>query len=219
MVPGNGPRRSDCFHEWLTDPVPTRARSGIPLALLTCADDDPTCDFGAATGDGACTFHVALCLNVTERRFLDHAGQPLCTPTDVAWMVFASPREAGPRDPTDTVNRGSLEAALVFIGATVRRQCQPPAVAPGTPCAADADCGGTGHCRTRFTTFSPPLDVDDVCTPFTDVVVPLRQLPSGTVTGSRTLRVTTAPSAIGAARDTDTLKLVCRPAAASPVVR
>jgi hypothetical protein len=183
----------------------------VPLAELACNDDDPTCDFGSAAGDTACTFHVALCLNVTERRFLDRAAQPLCTPSDVAWMVFASPREADPHDAVDAQNRDALETVLAGVGATVRRQCQPRGVEPSTPCATDADCGSR-RCRTRFTLFVPPLETRDRCTTFADVFVPLRHGARGVIANSRTLRVTTAPFAPDAARDVDVLKLVCRPA-------
>ncbi len=211
MIPGSGPRRGDCLHEWLTSPVPSRGRSGAPLAELVCEDDDPGCDFGANTGDAACLFHVALCLNVSERRFVDRAAQPLCTPTDVAWVIFTAPREADPRDATEAANRDALEAALASAGAAVRRQCQPPGVVPNTPCASDSDCGGTRRCRTRFMLFTPPLDVHDRCTAFADVVVPLRLGAHGAGTGTRTLRLSSGSSIAGAARDSDVLKLVCRP--------
>ena len=188
----------------------------MPRAQLACDDDDPACDFGAAAGDAACTFHVALCLNVTERRFLDRAAQPLCMPSDVGWMVFTAPREADPRDAIDAQNRDALEAVLIGVGAIVRRQCQPRGVEPSTPCVTDGDCGGARRCRTRFTRFTPPLDTHDRCTTFADVLVPLRHGMHGAITGSRTLRVTTAPFAASAARDTDALKLVCRPAVIAP---
>lgn len=219
LVPGGGPRHTDCVHEWLTSPVPSRVRSGVPVARLTCVDDDPACDFGAAAGDAACTFHVALCLNVGERRFVDRDGRPLCTPSDVAWLSLTSPREAEPHGANDTHTRDALEAAIAAIGGDVRRQCERPGAEPSTPCTIDADCGRSRRCRGRFMTFAPPLETRDACTPFADVVVPLRRAERGTLVGTRTLagtstlRVTAATGDAAAARDFDTLKLVCRPAA------
>jgi hypothetical protein len=179
------------------------------VAELICQDDDPTCDFGASTGDAACTFHVASCVNVNERRFRDRSGQPTCSPTDVAWVVMLVPREANPHDEIDRLNRDALEAALAGAGATLRRQCQALGVEPSTPCASDADCGRTKRCRTRFMLFDPPSMTIDQCTSFAEIVVPLRQGRSGPSAATRTLRLTaTSSTRVG---DTDVLKLVCRP--------
>jgi len=197
----------------LTSPVPSRARTGVPLARLICVDDDPACDFGAAAGDGACTFHVALCLNVDERRFVDGDARPLCAPSDVAWLSVTSPREPAPHGAADTHNRDALEGAIAAVGGAVRRQCEPPGTEPSTACATDDDCGRSRRCRGRLMVFAPPLDVHNVCTPFSDVVVPLRRVGRDTRAGTRTLRVTAATADAAAARDVDTLKLVCRPAA------
>ena len=205
LVPGTGSRRSDCTHEWLTSPLPERGPKGIPGATLICQDDDPACDFGAATGDAACTFHVASCVNVNEQRFHDRTGRPVCSPTDVAWIVLLAPREADPRDEIDTLNRDALEAALATAGATLRRQCQSVGVEPSTPCASTAVCGGK-RCRTRLMLFDPPSTMLDHCTSFADIVVPIRR----GMTTTRTLRLTATSST--RVRDTDVLKLVCRPA-------
>jgi hypothetical protein len=184
----------------------------MPKAELVCTDDDPACDAGASTGDTACTFRVALCLNVSERRFVDRAAQPLCRPTDVASVSFTSPKEAEPRDSLDAEIRDALEAAFAGLGGTVRQQCQRRTVEPSTPCATDDDCGASGRCRARFILFAPPLDDRDRCTAFANVVVHLRHGARGALSRSRTLRVTTS-SSDGAIRDADVLKLVCRPAA------
>ena len=211
LIPGGGPRHTDCVHEWLTSPVPPRGPSGLPAARLVCIDDDPSCDFGAAPGDAACTFHVALCLNVRERRVSYPSGQPLCTPTDVAWITLTSPREGDPQDAADAHTRDALEAAIVAIGGTVRRQCEPPGTEPSTTCASDADCGRSHHCRSRLVTFTPPLDDHEDCTPFAEVVVPLRHAGGGIFSATRTLRLIAATSS-GTLRDSDALALVCRPA-------
>ncbi len=210
LVPGTGSRRSDCVHEWLTDPLPKRASSGIPLAQLSCHDDDPGCDFGASTGDAACTFHVASCLNVDERRFRDRTGAPRCQPTDVVWVVWMGPREADPRDDSDRLNRDALEAAFVTAGATVRQQCQPVGVEPSTPCTSSADCPGMRACRTRFLFFNPPLTTTNHCTSFADVIVPLHRNAKGSLSAvSRTLRLVATSST--RTRDGDALRLNCLP--------
>lgn len=152
---------------------------------------------------------MALCLNVVDRRFLDRAEGPVCVPTDVAWITLNAPREADPRDAVETANRDALEAALAGIGATVRRQCEPPG-SIGTPCVVDPDCGRGRRCRSRLMLFTPPLTTRDRCTTYAEVVVPLRIKPSGTAAGTRALHVTTVPSAPRAVRDGDLLKLVCR---------
>jgi len=63
LIPGGGSVKTDCTHEWLTDPSPRLNRRGLPAKRLECTDDDPSCDFGATTG--TCTFHVAMCFNAT----------------------------------------------------------------------------------------------------------------------------------------------------------
>jgi len=47
------------------------------------------------------------------------------------------------------------------------------------------------------------------CSAFADVVVPLRQTSNGPASATRTLRLTATNS--GRLRDTDALKLTCRP--------
>ena len=64
--------------------------------------------------------------------------------------------------------------------------------------------------------FVPPFAARGACTPFADVVVPLRRAGrdgTRTLAGTSTLRVTAATGDAAAVRDFDTLKLVCRPAA------
>ena len=87
LVPGSG--HTACMFEWFTEPVTGFGRNGLPAHQLTCTDDNPRCDFGTATGDTPCTFHVALCLNVT-------VSGP-CSPTDVTRVQFLSPNEARPK--------------------------------------------------------------------------------------------------------------------------
>ncbi len=209
LVPGTGAHNTDCTHEWLTEPPPERGVNGLPAARLVCRDDDPSCDFGPGTGDAACTFHVASCLNVREQRLRSRTGGPACAPADVAWVVLQAPREADPRDPVDVLNRDALEAALAGVGAAIRRQCQSVGVEPATPCTSSADCGGTKRCRTRLMLFEPPSTTLDRCTAFADVLVPLGRSGATRKAATRTLRLTATTSA--RVRDTDVLKLTCRP--------
>jgi hypothetical protein len=192
--------------------VAPRDEDGVPKGRLACRDDDPACDFGAVTGDEGCTFRVALCVNVAERRFVARrTGEPLCAPTDVAWIAMRIPSEAAPRDAADAANRDALEAALSELGANVRRQCQPPGTEPSTACAVDGDCARPRRCRTRFMSFSPALATRDRCTPPASIVVPLRRGASGLAAGRRTLRLIAATSAPRAPHDGDVLQLVCLP--------
>ena len=77
---------------------------------MTCADDDPLCDFGPA-GDHACTFRMSLCFNVTQ--------SPLCTPTDVASVRVLRPG-ARATDVTQIADRKALSDALVAMGGQVQ---------------------------------------------------------------------------------------------------
>jgi len=211
LVPGGGPSRTDCMEEWLIDPTPRRRPSGIPDNVLSCRDDDPTCDFGPA-GDGVCTFRVALCFNVAERRLTARNAQSGCHPTNVAWVAFRAPRELDPRDPTELSNRDRLETAIMAVGGVVRTQCEPPGPT-GTSCAIDADCSRPRRCRSRFLLMTPPLTASGVCTAFATVEVPVRHGRRGAAPGRSTLRVTVGATADVAERDSDTLKLLCAPAA------
>ena len=104
LISGGGSVATDCEHEWQAALVPARNSKGMPMNRQACTDGDPTCDFGPA-GDNACTFHVAMCFNVTEQRFT-------CTPTDVARVQLLQPSEAQPNDATAMANRDALETAL-----------------------------------------------------------------------------------------------------------
>lgn len=64
IIPGRG--SNGCLVEWFTDPATLPGSSGLPVHVLTCTDDNAACDFGATIGDNACTFHVAVCLNVAD---------------------------------------------------------------------------------------------------------------------------------------------------------
>jgi len=203
------------MHEWLTDPPPLLGRNGLPMNRLKCTEGDSTCDFGPA-GDLTCTFHVAMCFNVAERRFA-------CTPTDVARVQLLQPSEAQPKDDAGLANRFALETALGALQGLVRSQCTRPLVKAGQLCQANADCDSTpgsanGLCKGRFVAFEPPLSSTNVCTDFASISVPLRQTTSGLRSGTKTLSLRVSPSndpVTGKKRpkDTDSLTLVCKPRA------
>jgi hypothetical protein len=149
-IPGWG--KNACMLEWFTDPATVEVRwNGLPARHLTCTDDNPQCDFGAATGDNACTFHVALCLNVADTRLS-------CAPSDVVRVQVLRPNEAEPNNATKTANRDALENALTALGGIVRGQCA-NRTHRGQLCAVNADCdsspgSGNGVCRGRFVEFT-----------------------------------------------------------------
>jgi hypothetical protein len=176
---------------------------------LTCTDDDPLCDFGATTGDNACTFHVALCLNVADTRLP-------CSPTDVARVQLVSPNEAKPRDSVATANRDALENALTGLGGAVRGLCGNRGPHKGQLCTVNSDCNSTsgrsdGRCRGRFVAFAPPLSTDNSCTPFAPIRVPLRQTIEGIKAGNAALSVKAISDPSAAQKGRNSLKLICKP--------
>ena len=207
LSPGGGWAKTDCTHEWLTNPVSAPDRKGLPSHRIECTDDNSACDFGTA-GDHACTFHVALCFNAAERRFA-------CTPTDVARVDVLTPFEARPRDATDSANRDAVEGALAGLNGVVRGRCGNSGLHRGQLCAANSDCdsthgSGDGVCKGRFVSFATPLATGNACTSFASIRVPLRQIAFGFRRASRVLRLKVTRS--NGSSDTDTLTLVCQPA-------
>jgi len=223
LIPGGGGAQ-DCFQEWLAPPVVVRDGEGMPSRRLVCRDDDPTCDHGAALGNQACTFHVALCFNVTDMRRFDPAtGRLRCTGTELDSVRFASPDPLHPRDLTDELNSAALETALAGIGGAVRGQCVRATSGPRRVCGSDAECDSTpgkgdGACRGHFMAFDPPLSERDLCTEFADVVVPLRRTHGGRLRrGQRWIRLSARPtddphSGNRRTAGRDILKLSCDPA-------
>jgi hypothetical protein len=190
--------------EWLTEPVPALARNGLPGKKLECTDDDPNCDFGAFPGDNACTFRIAMCLNVAEPRF----G---CSPTDIATALVRG-RADGDQD--------ALEESLTDLGGEARPTCARGPLR-GQPCVVNGDCDsvpgkGNGWCR-RVVVFSPPFTTRNVCTDFAEIVVPLRQTRTGLLRkGVKIIGLQVTPSrnpVTGKRRaaDSNFLKLTCYP--------
>ncbi len=214
LSPGGGLAKNDCVNEWLIEPVPAADHFGRPKHSLDCVDDDPLCDFGAAMGDGVCTFHVALCLNADEHRLA-------CTATDVERIKLLLPNEIKPRDAVDTGNRDAFEGALSGIGGLIRGSCVNGGPMRGQFCAAPSDCdstpgSGNGRCSGRFVGFSPPLTTANSCTSFANVQVPVRNAAGRLLPGHKVIEVSASPSKDPVSlrprlADIDVLTLTCKP--------
>jgi predicted outer membrane repeat protein len=208
-LPGQG--KNGCMLEWFTEPATVLGRNGLPVRRLTCTDDDPTCDFGATTGDHACTFHVAVCLNVVDTRL-----SCVPPPTDVAQVQLLNPREAKPKDATATANRGALESALAGIGGTVDGLCTNRGPHKGQLCTINSDCdsttgSGDGVCTGRVIGFAPPLATDNSCTAFAAIQVPLKQTSTGFKTGRVRLSVKAISDPSRRQKGHNPLTLICMP--------
>lgn len=207
LVPGIA--ADACMVEWLTNPTAPKGNNGLPVRRLTCTDDDPTCDFGAAGGDRSCTFQVALCLNVADTRVP-------CLRTDFARLKILSPSETQPRSALAMANRNALEGVMTSVGAAVKGTCVNRGPRRGQLCTTDAECDaapgvGNGICRGRFVAFEPPLTAANVCTPYALITVPLRQTAGGLRRSATRLVVAAASDRTEGARGGDALTLICRP--------
>jgi cysteine-rich repeat protein/YVTN family beta-propeller protein len=208
LIPGQG--KNACMLEWFTEEAATWVgRNGLPSRWLMCTDGDPQCDFGAATGDNACTFHVGVCLNVADTRLP-------CSPTDVARVQLLRPHEGKPKGATATANRDALETALTSIGGTVRGLCANKGPHNGQLCAVNSDCASTpgsrdGVCRGRFVVFTPPLNTDNSCTAFALIQVPLRQTTTRFKKASAELSVKAISDPGAGQKGHNSLKLTCFP--------
>ncbi|HLK10099.1 MAG TPA: putative metal-binding motif-containing protein [Candidatus Binatia bacterium] len=138
--------RTTCAAEWFVDDP--RNPGGVLSATQRCQQGDPTCDHDA--DPGTCTFHVAVCLRVSDPRLL-----PACTPTDVVGLSLLAPALA--RDPAAA--NAILGALLALPGATLGgRQGQDVSFSPpvhGETCTAAVDLvvpvGGRLAVRSRTT--------------------------------------------------------------------
>ncbi len=207
LIPGQG--KNACMLEWFTEPATVVGRNGLPSRQLTCTDDDPACDFGATTGDHACTFHVAMCLNVVDTRLR-------CTPSDVARVQFLSPKEANPTGTWAPLSRDALENALTIIGGTVRGLCANRGPHKGQLCTANSDCDSTGGsgdgvCKGRFVEFTPPLNTDNTCTAFVAIQVPLKQTTTGFKAARAMLSVNVISDPVAREQGHNSLTLTCKP--------
>jgi hypothetical protein len=208
--------KNDCVQEFCTAPVAGAGATGLPGSRLDCTDDDPACDFGPTTGDGACTFHVAMCFNVAETRV------PCVSSGAVEAVELNHPNPAEYRNSVDVDNRLSLEAAIASVGAQQRGACSNKGPKNGQYCESAIDCdsspgSGDGRCRGRFAVFQGPLTSTNRCTTFADIKVPLKKTRSGAYkTSTYAVRISVrAPrdplTGKRPPRDGDLLKLVCHP--------
>ena len=176
-TPGSGKPSTDCISEFLVEPTPPVQRANVPRrnvpgTKLVCHDGDPSCDFDGLSGDGGCTFHVALCINNADPR-VAVAG---CTPSSIASFLVQRPSSKRPKDAADTANGTALKNAmssLVGSGATVSGALvsfAPPASSTGA-CSDFQDIRvplGTRVLRVRATTPTGVADTDHLtlrCTP------------------------------------------------------
>lgn len=167
-----------CQAEWLAE-----GTSEAGSAARECTDGDPACDFDGIEDD-SCTFHLAVCFNITS-------GDS-CVPADVATLTF----KGAAKSPVDQTNVHDLLAGV----ACAANPADPgAALVPCTRCLAMVD-------------FSPPLVDTDVCTAYVDVVVPLRVSVSAVrkgvfITGFQTV----ASDSPMSAANSSFIKLTCLP--------
>jgi hypothetical protein len=151
-VPGTGAPRTDCFTEWLVQPIPPLASRrvfdrSVPSYRVTCTDGDPRCDFdGVAGKNGRCTLHVAVCANNGDPR----PAARRCLPTALASYRLLSPSPVKPRDAADAANAGTLLQTIADLS---------------LPVAGPPDRGQI--------TFAPAFAAPDRCSPLQDLVVPV----------------------------------------------
>lgn len=180
-VPGGGPKTTDCFMEWFTDPVPLPGRTGIPKNKLICYEGDPACDSDPNLTNKSCSFRTQLCINNADPRL------PKCTPADVKTFEVKLPNPARLTDTADTANLLAIESEMGMggMGITIARK--------DTQIFIGTANGGL-----------------DICSGEMPIQVPLRQTLAGKLfKKTKTLRVrgTTSFGKI----DNDVLKLECRP--------
>jgi cysteine-rich repeat protein len=199
FIAGGGDPSTDCLHEWVSVPVAPAGPNGLRRNRLICTDDDPSCDFGAASGDQACTFHIGMCFNVAD---------PLlaCAATGVRTVAVLHPA-SWRNDSVDVTNRTGLENALAGIGGRIQGICTNRGASTQRQCATNSDCdtapgSGNGRCA-RLVAFGNPLSAP-VCSNLVNITVPLR----GAKRAQTLLRLRSA-SASGL-RDSDALTLVCK---------
>ena len=200
-----GASKTDCLQEFMPLPAPPKPDGVFRVDQMTCTDDDPSCDFGAAPGDHQCRFRVAFCANVVDPRLA-------CTPSDVATIEIVKPK-LDERRPVDLNNHNAVAHALEDI-AFEQAYCTKPPDKTTTTCLSDDDCGDGGKCGKLVVAPMPPLATANFCTHYADIDVPLK-LTKGVYSAGKTqiaLKVSTSPGASGKARkDSDKLTLVCNP--------
>ncbi len=180
-IPGGGPKKTDCILEWSAQPVPQAARNGLPKNQLICYEGDPLCDSDPDLGNRSCTFRVRFCINNQDPRLT------LCQPTDVKTMELKKPNPRKPKDAADTANAALIEAQVAAggLGVTLMR---------------GKTLVYSGNTNT----------LPNACSAEMELQVPLRQNLAGAyLAGTRVFHLLAKTAAN--LRDSDTLKLQCRP--------
>ncbi len=187
LIPGGRTRAADCIAEWAVinpNNDPPLGADGLPNAIQTCVDGDPSCDADGIVND-ECRFRVALCFDIADPNL------PECTPgAGVARHVMLIPRPAATpaRNPTRAANAAALLEAYQHLVSVVPD-------------------GRNGN----VLTFEPPVVTvpPDNCTATAEFVVPLR----GRATRNEKIRARTMgaplPGESSGTDDRDSLRLVC----------
>ncbi len=122
LIPGGGPGSTDCLTEWVVaNPhnSPLYDRRGRFSAKQICRDNDPACDFDGGVA-GSCTFHVALCVNITD------VDLPRCTPAALSRcdVMRPSAKEAA-RSGAAADLRARFAATMQTMMAESYSECSP----------------------------------------------------------------------------------------------
>lgn len=121
---GGGQREADCLVEWSV--TPPEIATAFPFAQATCHDNDPACDGDQISGQ--CTFRVAACFNVPDRRL------PSCSVTApvVDYQLLTPPPPGS--DGVDAGNAAAISTALPEAPITASNLCSAsiPIVVPVT---------------------------------------------------------------------------------------
>jgi hypothetical protein len=155
ILPGRGSRATDCYGEWII------AGATGSSAVVTCRDDDPSCDTQVGPG---CVLRAQICVNDAANPRA--AGR--CTPADVTRFQITSRA----RDQIDQDNGTAIAVELLF-GFEDR--------IPGLD-SRIAD-GGT-------ITFTPGI-TQTICTDAFELTVPLKSKRRGFRKGVRKLKTIT----------------------------
>jgi len=214
-VPGRGKTTTECYTEFLviTDPPPAvNLRTNLPDYRVSCQNGNPGCDFDNDGTDDHCTFHVRVCINNQDPRFL-------CTPEQIHDYSLLRPRPGSSRnDSFDLANISAIEGAL--NGNTCDND-------PSKSCLTNADCPPSGNCSDpavigvpivqRSTTLlaGATNSALDNCSNVIELQVPLRLSSTGYKTKAKRFRAMARldppPGKLRGTPDIDALALYCLP--------
>jgi hypothetical protein len=171
--------------------VSVGALKGLPGKIIHCKEGNPACDFGPA-GDGICSFRIAMCFNVADRRL----G---CDGSSTIEKVGARrPDFDRARSGIDKANSEALMKALVGVGGV-------------TQAGADG--------RHAAVVFNPPISTPGTCTSFFLLQAPLKRTSAGFAQNRTPIRIRIFPGVDPKTGkkphyDGDELDLICEPGGA-----